>query len=206
MMGNGELDESWVDYFRESFPGWELPREEQEKFRGLLTALSLEKGEHLVREGDAPRQIAFAVSGLFRAYYLTEAGKEKTIVFRDRGKILSAYSSFLKGEPARFSIQALEKSLVLSVPIGDFEKLRSGHSAWTILTGRYFLDLFLEKENRERALLSDDAETRYRRFLEEYPGFFDRISHYHIASYLDISNVTLSRIRNGRYHPCQRSG
>ena len=57
------------------------------------------------------------------------------------------------------------------------------------------MNLYAEKERREKSLLTDNAETRYRIFLKEYPGFIDRFKHYHIASYLGISNVSLSRIR-----------
>ena len=174
----------------------DIPVGEQVKFRAMLSGLSLERGEHLINEGDMPRKIAFVLSGIFRAYYLTESGDEKTIVFREKGRPLSAYSSYLTGDSAKFSIQALEKSLVLFITIEDFEKLLSGDSSWERIRGEYFTNLFIEKESRERELMSDDAETRYNQFLRDYPGLIDRINHYHIASYLGISNVTLSRIRH----------
>lgn len=198
LIKNTDLKTEWIEYIRESFSDMDIPENELLKFRKMLSGLSLEKGEHLVREGSIPQKIAFIVSGFFRAYYLTESGDEKTIVFRGKGKPLSAYSSFLKEEPAKFSIQALEKSLVLFIAINDFEALLSVDPSWKINTGQYYINLFIDKETRERELLSDDAETRYIRFLKDYPGLEDRINHYHIASYLGISNVTLSRIRNKR--------
>jgi len=54
---------------------------------------------------------------------------------------------------------------------------------------------FILKEQREAALLLDDAETRYRQFLSDYPGLDKRIAQYHIASYIGVTPVTLSRIR-----------
>ncbi|MDC7125085.1 MAG: Crp/Fnr family transcriptional regulator, partial [Spirochaetales bacterium] len=174
----------------------DIPIDEQQKFEKKLSGLYLEKGEYLLREGKPPHKVSFVVSGLFRAYYLTESGDEKTIAFRGRGKPLSAYSSFLNGEPAKFSIQALEKSLLLFITIEDFNTLCSENILWKNITNQYYVNLFIEKEARERELMSDDAEKRYNRFVKDYPGLFERINHYYIASYLGISNVTLSRIRN----------
>ncbi len=198
LIGYEDLETNWLNELGENFPHMNIPAGEQLKFKKLLSGLSLERGEHLINEGDIPRRIAFVVSGIFRAYYLTESGVEKTIVFREKGRALSAYSSYLTGDSAKFSIQALEKSLVLFITIKDFEMLRSGDSSWERIRGEYFTNLFIEKESRERELMSDDAETRYNQFLRDYPGLIDRINHYHIASYLGISNVTLSRIRHGK--------
>jgi CRP-like cAMP-binding protein len=55
--------------------------------------------------------------------------------------------------------------------------------------------LFIKKERREATLLLDDAKTRYLNFLEEYPGLETRLKQYHIASYLGITPVSLSRVR-----------
>ncbi|MBN2627772.1 MAG: Crp/Fnr family transcriptional regulator [Spirochaetales bacterium] len=199
LIRNADLKQAWTEEIRKGFSGRGIPLSQQNRFVERLSGLFLKKGEHMVREGDALRRVALILRGIFRAYYLTESGDEKTIVFRGSGKPLSAYSSFLKGEAAKFSIQALEDSLILFMGIGDFESLLSDEPAWKLYTSQYYMDLFIEKEKRERELLSDDATTRYARFLEDYPGWEDRINHYHIASYLGISNVTLSRIRNNKY-------
>ena len=53
----------------------------------------------------------------------------------------------------------------------------------------------LVKEAREKEFLPDSLETRYRRFLKDFPGLADRIPQYHIASYLGVTDVALSRIR-----------
>ncbi len=55
--------------------------------------------------------------------------------------------------------------------------------------------LFVKKETREASFLLDNAEARYIRFLKDYPNLEDRITQYHIASYLGITPVMLSRIR-----------
>lgn len=190
-----KIDKLYIDYIKNEFKHLDIPQKEMDKFESRLNLLKLNKNEYLEREGDIPCKIAFVISGLFRAYYLTPNGEEKTIVFRGKGRVLSAYSSFVKDEVSKFSIQALEESVVLYITIKDFEELMSQHNCWQIITGKYYLDIYIEKEARERELLSNNAKKNYNNFLICYPGLINRINHYHIASYLGISNVTLSRIR-----------
>lgn len=190
------MDPSRIELWRNIFSELKIPESQWHKFQNYLTPMEIKKDCFLIHQGDMPQKIAFIVSGLFRAYYTTEDGDEKTIVFRGAGKPVSAYSSHVKNQAAKFSIQALEDSIVLNISIKDFEELLTDHPFWKEVTSQYYMSLFIEKEKREKELMSDDAETRYNTFLKEYPGLIDRIQHYHIASYLGISNVTLSRIRH----------
>lgn len=191
-----EIDELWLKVIKDELEHLNIPCIESEKFISKLIPLRIKKNEYLVREGDIPEKIAFVISGLFRAFYLTEKAEEKTIVFRGEGRVLSAYSSFVEDENSKFSIQALEDSIILYLTITDFEELISGDSIWQIITGKYYMNIYIEKEARERELLSNDAKTNYNNFLHDYPGLINRIKHYYVASYLGISNVSLSRIRN----------
>lgn len=172
-----------------------ISQDNWESLKPLIKKLNLQKGEYFVREGETPFKIGYIVKGVFKAYYLTEKGDEKTIIFRDEGHPISALSSNLDNIPAKFSIVALEDSELLYITIKDFNYLCKKDPFWEILLGKYYIKLFIEKEERERALLSDDALTRYKKFQQDFPGLENRINQYEIASYLGISNVSLSRIR-----------
>lgn len=172
-----------------------VPPEEWTKFKEILKPLTLERDDFLCQEGDPANKIAIIISGLFRAFYLSE-GNEHTIVFRETGRIISPYNPYNKNRVSPFSLQALEESKVLYFSVRDFEKLLNNNSCWNMIAGQYYMGIYKEKEIREKALLTQDAETRYKDFLVEYPSLIERIPHYHIASYLGISNVTLSRIRS----------
>lgn len=190
-----EIKNEWLDILNNEFEESKIPKIQLDTIKSKLRPLKLNKNEYLIMEGETPDKIAFVVSGLFRAFYTTPNAEEKTIVFRGKGRILSAYSSFVENENSKFSIQALEDSLILYTTILEFEKLMLEDKVWEIIKGRYFMNIFIEKETRERELLSNDAKTNYKKFLKKYPGLIDKINHYYIASYLGISNVTLSRIR-----------
>lgn len=190
-----DIDQNWISLLKNEFLKLNIPPDEWKKFEKMLKPQKLKKDEFLIKEGDDPEKITFVISGLFRAFYITEKGEDKTIIFRGKGRILAAYSSFLENKKSKFSIQALKESTVLYITIKDFQTLLEGNNFWQINAGKYYMNIFMEKEAREKQLLTEDAETRYKSFLTEFPGLIDDINHYHIASYLGISNVTLSRIR-----------
>lgn len=172
-----------------------IPDEEIEWIFSISKVAHFEKGQHFIRAGQIPVKFAFLARGLFRYYYLNDSGHEFTKGFFLEKTFLSSYSAMIQNRESFFSIEALEPSMIIVVPY-----LRWHESAKTRLCWQQFLVSLLEKgycnkENRERELLLFDAEKRYRLFLESYPGLEQRVKQHHIASYLGITPVSLSRIR-----------
>ena len=195
MMKN--IEQKWLDMVYSVLSNFaEIPPEEWEKGISKGRYLHLKKNEYFVKEGSIPDKMAFIVSGIFRVFYITEAGEEKILVFRAEGRLLSAFSAFLENQSSWFNIQALEDADLLYIGLDDYKKFLSSNNCWQIISAKYMEMIFIEKEKREREFLSDDAETRYRNFIIKYPNIENRIHQYHVASYLGITPVTLSRIRN----------
>ena len=158
--------------------------------------LDINKNDFFIQAGMIPDKIAFILSGLFRVFYITEDGNEKTLVFREEGRILSAFSAYVANESSWYSIQALENSILSYISFNDYKEIIENYQCWQIIKSKYLEMLFIEKEKRESELLSDDAYTRYKKFKLKYPNLEDRVNQYHIASYLGITPVALSRIKN----------
>jgi CRP-like cAMP-binding protein len=135
------------------------------------------------------------VSGLLRLYYIDANGNEFIKSFCVENEIVAAYSALLLHEPSRLFIQALEPSTLLVADFAEYQAVSAQHACWQMVNSRIAETLFIKKEKREAALLLDDAETRYRAFLAEYPQLEQRVKQHHIASYLGITPVSLSRIR-----------
>jgi CRP-like cAMP-binding protein len=133
--------------------------------------------------------------GLFRLYYTTPDGAEYNKNFCGQNEFVASYSSLLMNKPAYFSIQALMDGELLVVRFQDFEALCDRHACWEKLGRKISERMFISKEKRERELLMYSAEERYRQFLGQYKHLENRIPQYHIASYLGITPVALSRIR-----------
>jgi CRP-like cAMP-binding protein len=174
-----------------------IPDTERRHLAALCRRQTLRNGAFFLREGDAPDRVAYVGRGLFRVFFVTTEGEERTMAFRSAGRLLSGYTSSLERSPAAYSIQAIEDSVLYWLPLSAIPDLLARHPCWTELATRYAQLLFMEKERREREFLSLGAEARYAAFLEHYPGLEKRIPQYLVASFLGISPVTLSRIRKG---------
>jgi CRP-like cAMP-binding protein len=173
----------------------EIPVDELAKLTRVFQPLTLNTGDFLIRAGDIPSQIGFVVSGILRLYYVNSAGVEFTKSFCPENHFVTAYSALILKQPAQFFIEALEDSLLLVVDYSQYAQLSTENSCWETINHKLVEALFLKKEKREAQLLLDDATTRYQKFLTEYPDLEHRVKQYHIASYLGISPVSLSRIR-----------
>ncbi len=173
----------------------DIPSSEWDKMVRMQQPLHLEKNAYFVRQGEEPDRMAFITSGIFRVFCITESGDEKTLSFRTKGQFLSAFTPYLENRETWYSIQALTSSHLISIPLADSETLASSHPCWDRLVKEYVVKLFIEKEDRERSFLTEDAKTRYLRFRDKYPDLEQQIHQFYIASFLGISPVSLSRIR-----------
>ena len=171
------------------------PDAELEKFLKLLSIQTLEQGEFFLQAGNTSTELAFINAGLLRFFYQREDGKEFNKSFSTENQFIAAYSSFLTKQPARFSIQALEVSHLLVCELKSVVELFQQHRCWERLGRLLAEQLYIKKEAREAQFLLDNAETRYREFQEAYPSLEGRLAQYHVASYLGITPVGLSRIR-----------
>ncbi|GAB1541248.1 Crp/Fnr family transcriptional regulator [Scytonema sp. NUACC21] len=172
-----------------------IPENEIQKLTSIFYPLSLPAGKFFICPGEIPTQIGFIVSGILRLYYVNNEGIEFTKSFCQEKDFVAAYSALILNKPARFFIEALEDSLLLVANYQSYQQLCNEHPCWQIIEHRFVEALFIKKEKREGELLLDDATTRYKKFLMEYPTLEHRAKQYHIASYLGISPVSLSRIR-----------
>ena len=160
---------------------------------------SLKKGEQLFSMGDEVKDFYFLTSGLARYYYLTEDGKEFNKSFAEvEGHLLSSISSVARGEPSPFFVEVLSDFECLVISYKDFLMLGEKYVEWQRLTLRIYENLTIKKERREADFLLLNARERYEKFLDAYSMIENTVPNYHIASYLGITEVALSRIRRER--------
>lgn len=173
----------------------EIPKTLWESASLDLCICHYKKNEHILSAGEVGEFTYFILQGVIRLFYTCEKGREYVRSFGVEDDMCGSFYSSLTQTPCRFGIQALEQTRVIRARFHDFTKLFDRDIRWERL-GRVLAEQhFILKEQREAALLLDDAETRYRQFLKEYPGLDKRIAQYHIASYIGVTPVTLSRVR-----------
>ncbi len=173
----------------------EIPPKEFEKLVRVSRVCHLKKGEYFQQAGERPNKFGFVISGILRLYYTNGSGDEFNKNFCVENDFVAAYSALLQNRVSRLSIQAMEETTLLVIGYKDYLQLFNQHLCWQILGRKIAENLFIKKEEKESQFLLDSAETRYLKFLKEYPDLEVRIKQYHIASYLGITPVALSRIR-----------
>lgn len=157
---------------------------------------SFDSGRHLYRPGQAAKDVYFVHSGLVRVFNVTDSGhKEFNKSFVSEGQFVGPLVSPLRTQASPYHIQTLEHCEVLVIARAALDELYQRSIVWANIGRLYMEHLAITKEQREAQLLTGTAEQRYVRFLRESPQLIDRVPLYHIASYLGVTDVALSRIR-----------
>ncbi|TGL82085.1 Crp/Fnr family transcriptional regulator [Leptospira yasudae] len=164
---------------------------------GLVYSIrDLSYGDFLIRQGKVPTEFAFVFSGVLREYYLTSDGNEYIKSFNFPGEFTGSYFDLLSGQPSTCNIRAITDCKIAVANFSELASLYETHIAWERLGRIVAENLFLKKAKREYELLALNAEERYELLKTTYPNIEELIPQYHIASYLGITPVSLSRIRS----------
>jgi len=162
----------------------------------LAQVKPLEKDVYIAWQETPYDKEVFVADGIIRAFYIDDKGNEKNVAFFDHPSFMSINRLRSKEERSVYSFQALTKGTILEFPTDRFSELLDRYPEF-LKVAQQVKELEIDRLNkRELCLMETTAEEKVRKFLECYPGFEDRIPHYHIASYLGITPVTLSRVRN----------
>lgn len=167
-----------------------------EKVLPLFKQETLPKNQFFIRENEVAQQIGFLESGVVRAYFINNEGKEYNKQFFVGQSIIGAYTSLLTGKFNLIAQQALTGCIVHTCNYNALTALFDTHQDLERLVRKIAEHYFLEKERKELEIVLLDASQRYVLFQKEFPTLEQLISQYHIASYLGISATQLSRIRH----------
>ena len=164
------------------------------RFLPIVESVAYEKNEFLIQAGQVEQYIYYVVEGMVRLF-LNNDGKDISLDFVFSNDFVSAYSSFLTGQPTAFTVQAMTDVQAIRFSRTNLLSLYDqSHKAERI--GRLIAEqAFLRKTSREVQFLTSNAKQRYVQLLEQNPLLVQTISVRHLASYLGIEPESLSRIR-----------
>lgn len=158
---------------------------------------TVRRGDRLIQAGKMPTHMCFLVSGIVRGVMLDGNGKDITdcIVYRCGAPVMPD-NDFTR--PASITLEALTDCEIVCLPLAAVGELMERYPALAEL--KFHLVLFSAEIHRKLKIATYQytAAQRYEWFLQEYPGLIDQISHKYIASLLNMTPVTLSKIRNSR--------
>lgn len=153
------------------------------------------KNEYFAEVNKTARKIAFLKTGVVRAFFVNQEGKDYNKQFFVGPSMIGAYTSLLTGNRNLIAQQALTDCIIYTCDFASLTSLYDEYQDLERFARKIAEHYFLEKEKKEIEIVLLDASQRYILFQKEFPTLQQLISQFHIASYLGISPTQLSRIR-----------
>ena len=171
-----------------------LTQEDAEYIARLFKLKEIKKGDFFLADGQVCKHAGFIVKGLVR-YYINHDGEEKTYEFGQENNFVCNYESFLPQIPSTKIIQALEDCEILQMSYTDLQLFYQSVSGAERFGRLVIEQVFVQLLQALSSLYTDTPENRYKKLLKEHPDLLQRVSQYHIASYVGVKPQSLSRIR-----------
>ena len=154
------------------------------------------RGNPLVDLGNTTHPLYFVHSGIIRYLLIVpETGDDVTKDFSAGPTFAMSFGSAVSGQPARVGIMAVTDCVVSVWPFVRLTGLYASHAEWQKL-GRVLAErLYIRKEDREIAFLTQSPEQRYANLVQALPDLIAQVPQMHIASYLGITPESLSRLK-----------
>ncbi|RIW14108.1 Crp/Fnr family transcriptional regulator [Algoriphagus lacus] len=173
----------------------ELLNVEWEKYRHFFKHEEIAARTLLLREGMVSERMFYIEKGCIRLSF-NKDGKDITFQFFFEGEGVSSAESFRSNQPSLFSIETIEPCIVHTLNKKDHALIiesspliKQELEEQTFQRLLYYQKLFLSR-------IKNSPEERYKELLEQSPHILQRIPQHYIASFLGITSVSLSRIRN----------
>jgi CRP-like cAMP-binding protein len=175
-----------------------LSAEAAEGVRSISKTRKVQKGATLIRQGQVVSHMFFVVSGCLRSYCVAKNGKEHTLQFAIKDWWISDYTAILNTEPAQLTVEALQDTELIEFLVSDIKALRAQYAELEAIQQKNLQRHLVALQKRILNQLQLTAAERYDLFLKSYPDIEQFTPNYHIASYLGITQESLSRIRAER--------
>jgi len=165
-----------------------------ETLASILVPMKFQKGETILEEGKVCRALYFVEKGMVRQYYYKNK-KDVTEHFSFEGRIVFCIESFLKQEPSRLIVEALENTQLYVIPYDDLHRLMERNQEMEMLYRKILEHVAISSQEHADSQRFENAAERYDRLLREKPEIILRAPMVHIASFLQMTAETLSRVR-----------
>lgn len=173
----------------------QLSKEEISALEDAFVLKKIKKKELVAESGKVCRKVLFVNEGYFRFYHTDIKGNEITSDFYFAPSLITSYTSFITGAPSFVNVQAMSGMEVLEITKNDLLNLYDSYPKIERLGRLIAEEVAINSEEHLFLLLNQTAEMRYKRLLERNPQYVTTIPLQYIASYLGITQETLSRMR-----------
>ncbi|MGA9639336.1 Crp/Fnr family transcriptional regulator [Flavobacterium sp.] len=173
-----------------------LTDKEIDKIIDCFKITSVKANTILLSEGQTCKEFYFIHSGCVRTFYITKQGNEKTRYVAFENSMVSSLASFISKQPSFEFMDTLEDSVLYSIKYSDFFQLVSEIPEWEKFYRTLLETAYLYQNKKIENLVTVSAKIRYDKLMNENPMYVQRLSNRILASYLDIRQETLSRLKS----------
>ncbi|HEX2935231.1 MAG TPA: Crp/Fnr family transcriptional regulator [Bacteroidales bacterium] len=177
-----------IEYLKKDEVKWD-------KFRSFFEKNEVPARTQILTAGDVSMHLHFVRKGCLRMWF-NKDGKDITFQFFFEGQAVASLDSFLTQQPSLFTLESIEPTTYISISkknmdalYKEFPQLKEGFQEILFQRFRNYAQLFLSR-------IKDSPQERYRDLLTNHPEIIKRVPQHYIASYLGITPISLSRIRN----------
>jgi CRP-like cAMP-binding protein len=161
----------------------------------LCSVKYYKKKSFLLKSGAVPLHSGYVTEGAFREYYTDKNGREYNKAFSFKGDFTGSYYDLHMQKPSLVTIEALADSVAVVIDHKKYQNLVQSDTFWLKVSYSVAHNLLMKKFEKELQLLTLTAAERYELLQKQYPELEQLVASYHIASYLGITPISLSRIR-----------
>jgi CRP-like cAMP-binding protein len=172
-----------------------LGSEAEEYLYSISKERTLSKGEVLIRQGQVVKKTFYVTEGCIRSYCRDKEGKEHTLLFAIKGWWISDFIAIHTDKLATLMVECLTESKVIEFNAKELDGIHARFPEFESYQRHNLERHVVSLQKRILNQLQLSAAERYDLFLKEYPDIEGYTRNYHIASYLGITQQSLSRIR-----------
>ena len=171
-----------------------MTHDELDTLEGILVQRKFAKGELVLKEGDVCRDILYIHSGLLRQFY-NKKGRMVTEHLGVDGTIVMCIESLFREEPTILQVEALEPTICYALPKRRLEEVALHNVNIQILYRKILEESLIISQQHADMLRFESAQDRYQKLVKSCPQLVLRAPLVYIASYLQMTPETLSRVR-----------
>lgn len=172
-----------------------IPKESVTQLVRISDEVTYRKGEYITRCKEVPNDFFIIKSGVVRSFYLNESGKEYTRSFFKKKQTVGALKSLMTKKPSNLYYECLTDCEMFRINYNEFMELTKKDIHLSNLYSRVLEYVYQSFSSKIYDLSVLSSTERYQKLRNNIPEIESLVSQYHIASYLNITPVQLSRIR-----------
>lgn len=172
-----------------------MTSEAEEFIYSISEEKKFSKGEVLIREGQAVKKTFFVTNGCLRSFCVDKNGKEHTLLFAIKNWWISDYIAVHTDELATLTVECLTEASVIEFNAKELDGIHARFPEFESYQRHNLERHVVSLHKRILNQLQLSAPERYDLFLQQYPDIEQHTRNFHIASYLGITQQSLSRIR-----------